>query len=57
MRGILGRRTGHEENLDSSFAHDFAPKKKTKKINEENFDDKAKPLVYYESGLGEFKPN
>ena len=44
LRGILGKRTGHEENLDSSFAHDFAPKKKTKKINEENFDDKAKEI-------------
>ena len=23
LRGILGKRTGHEENLDSSFTTDF----------------------------------
>ena len=33
LRGILGKRTGHEENLDSSFAHDFKPEKKIRKKN------------------------
>ena len=31
LRGILGKRTGHEENLDSSFTNDFTPEKKLKK--------------------------
>jgi len=43
LRGILGKKTGHEENLGATFAHDF-PKKKNefKNINEDNFDEKAK---------------
>ena len=32
LRGILGRRTGHEENLDTNFTHEF-PSKKTIKDN------------------------
>ena len=31
LRGILGRRTGHEENLPRSFSHDL-PIKKFEKI-------------------------
>ena len=27
------------------------------RIESGNFDEKAKPLVYYSSGLGEFRPN
>ena len=43
LRGILGKRTGHEENLDSSFSHDFSPDKVLKKkLNQLNFDEKAK---------------
>tara|TARA_B100000029_G_scaffold461312_1_gene493003 strand:+ start:2148 stop:2738 length:591 start_codon:yes stop_codon:yes gene_type:complete len=43
LRGILGKRTGHEENLDSSFPHDFSAEKiLKKKINQSNFDEKAK---------------
>ena len=43
LRGILGRRTGHEENLDASFTHEF-PSKKTIKDNLDkiNFNDQAK---------------
>ena len=43
LRGILGRRTGHEENLDTNFTHEF-PSKKTIKDNLEkiNFNDKEK---------------
>ena len=32
LRGILGRKTGHEENLDANFTHEF-PSKKTIKDN------------------------
>jgi predicted lipid-binding transport protein (Tim44 family) len=43
LRGILGKKTGHEENLGATFAHDFSTKKKEfKKIDEANFDDKTK---------------
>ena len=43
LRGILGKRTGHEENLDSSFAHDFELEKKLKKkATQSNFDEKTK---------------
>ena len=43
LRGILGRRTGHEENLDTSFTHKF-PSKKTAEDNLDkiNFNDQAK---------------
>ena len=43
LRGILGKKTGHEENMGASFPHDFSTKKKeSKKIDENNFDEKAK---------------
>ena len=43
LRGILGKKTGHEENLGTSFPHDFSVKKEElKKIDEDNFDEKAK---------------
>ena len=43
LRGILGKKTGHQENLSTTFDHDFSSKKeKLKKIDESNFDDKAK---------------
>ena len=43
LRGILGRRTGHKESVDSSFPHDFLAEKKLKnKSNQIIFDEKAK---------------
>ena len=27
LRGILGKKTGHEENISATFAQDFSPKK------------------------------
>ena len=43
LRGILGKRTGHEENIDSSFPHDFLAEKKLKnKTDQIIFDEKAK---------------
>ena len=43
LRGILGRRTGHEKNIDANFTHEF-PSKKTIKDNLDkiNFNDQAK---------------
>ena len=43
LRGILGRRTGHKESVDSSFPHDFLAEKKLKnKSDQIIFDEKAK---------------
>ncbi len=43
LRGILGKKTGHEENLGASFSQDFsAEKEELKKIDQDNFDEKAK---------------
>jgi len=43
LRGILGKKTGHEENLSTTFTENISPKKKEfKKIDETSFDEKAK---------------
>ena len=43
LRGILGRRTGHEENLDAKFSSSFQAEKILKeKLNKFNFDEEAK---------------
>jgi len=43
LRGILGKKTEHEENIDSSFSHDFSAEKILKnKLEQSVFDEKAK---------------
>ena len=43
LRGILGKKTGHEENFDSSFSHDLPTKEILKnKLNLLNFDQEEK---------------
>tara|TARA_Y100001958_G_C21154329_1_gene489729 strand:- start:634 stop:1221 length:588 start_codon:yes stop_codon:yes gene_type:complete len=42
LRGILGKKTGHEEDMTSSFAHDFEFKKTPLKKEVYKFDDGAK---------------
>ena len=42
LRGILGKKSGFEENISTSFAHEADSKKNEKKINSENFDENAK---------------
>ena len=43
LRGILGRRTGHKENLDEKFSSNFQAEKILKeKLNKFNFDEEAK---------------
>ncbi len=42
LRGILGKKTGHEEDMTSSFAHDFDFKKSEIKKGVYEFDDEAK---------------
>ena len=43
LRGILGKRTGHEDNVDPNFAQDFSSEKILKnKLEKADFDEKAK---------------
>ncbi len=43
LRGILGKKTGFEENINSTFPHEEVPEKKSAPIlNAETFDDAAK---------------
>lgn len=43
LRGILGRRTGHQENLEAGFSESFKPKNVVdKKENNQIFDENAK---------------
>ncbi len=42
LRGILGKKTGYEENISSSFPHDVSEKKTQTNIDLNNFDDGAK---------------
>ncbi len=34
LRGILGKKTGHEEKISASFPHEFSEGKKQEKLNE-----------------------
>ena len=42
LRGILGKKSTLDENISSNFPHEFPLNKKEGKINEKNFDEKAK---------------
>ena len=42
LRGILGKKTGFEEDIDSSFAHEAPPVKAKVDLNENTFDENAK---------------
>ena len=42
LRGILGRRTGHQENLDNDFSKDYSSEKILKKIKNHVFDENEK---------------
>ena len=42
LRGILGKKTGHEDDMSASFAHDFDFKKVQTKKEAYEFDDDAK---------------
>ncbi len=41
LRGILGKKTGFEEDIESSFAHEAPPPKPNVDINANTFDDNA----------------
>ena len=42
LRGILGKKTGYEEKMSASFAHDFPTDAAKKPINQKIFDENAK---------------
>ena len=42
LRGILGEKTGFEEDINSSFPHEAPPVQPVSDLNAETFDDKAK---------------
>ena len=42
LRGILGKKTGYEDNIATSFPHEFSEKKNKTKLNANNFDENAK---------------
>ena len=42
LRGILGKKTGFEEDIESSFAHEAPPSKQTVNLNASTFDENAK---------------
>ena len=42
LRGILGKKSGFEEDITQSFPHEFPNVKPVKKTNFNVFDDKAK---------------
>jgi len=42
LRGILGKKSGFEENISTSFSHEAETKINEKKISSENFDENAK---------------
>ena len=42
LRGILGKKTGFEEDIDSSFAHEAPPTKTRADLNANTFDENAK---------------
>ena len=60
LRGILGKKTGFEENIDSSFAHEAPPTKPKANLNANNFDENAKKefikgaMIAYESIITNF---
>ena len=55
LRGILGRKTGFEENISTSFPHESPPKTDNKKINAENFDENAKKAGLKIKPINEYK--
>ena len=42
LRGILGKKTGYEENISTSFPHQIPEKKNKTKLDADNFDESAK---------------
>ena len=60
LRGILGRKSGYEEDIASAFQNDLKVKKKEQKVDRSNFDEKAKnefikgAKVAYESIITNF---
>ena len=44
LRGILGKKTGYEENISTSFPHDFPPKNQESKVDKNSFNEVKKKI-------------
>ena len=42
LRGIMGKKTGFEDDITTSFPHDFSQKTTEKKLDANTFDDNEK---------------
>ena len=42
LRGIWGKKSGYEDKMSASFAHDFPSETSKKPLNEMTFDENAK---------------
>ena len=54
LRGILGKKTGYEEDISTSFPHEYPTKVKETKLKQENFGENEKfldPGKRYENKL------
>ena len=60
LRGILGKKTGFEEDIESSFAHEAPPSKQTVNLDASTFDENAKKefvkgaIIAYETIITNF---
>ena len=60
LRGILGKKTGFEEDIESSFAHEAPPTKQSVDLNANTFDENAKKefvkgaMIAYETIITNF---
>ena len=63
LRGILGKKTGFEEDISTSFPHDVKPKEEFQKASMEKFDENAKKeflkgaKIAYETIITDFSDN
>ena len=63
LRGILGKKTGFEEDIESSFAHEAPPPKPSVDLNANTFDENAKKefikgaKIAYETIITDFSDN
>ena len=63
LRGILGKKTGYEEDISSSFSHETSETKPSVKLNLDTFDDDAKKeflkgaKIAYETIITDFSDN
>ena len=53
LRGILGKKSGFEEDISTSFPHDYPVETNKKKLNAENFDEKEEVIIGNHHNIGD----